>query len=423
MSVSVTTLDNGIRVVTHEMPHLETVSLGVWISAGSRHERADQHGISHMLEHMAFKGTTSRSARDIAYEVEAVGGDINAATSFESTAYTVRVMKNDVPLGMNILGDILSNPRFADEEISREHGVIIQEIGAARDIPDDLVFDMFQEAAFPDQPLGRPILGTPETVRSFGAADLRDYMGEHYLGGSTVISAAGAIVHSELVELAKRNFAGFKASKKADPVGQSKAAYKGGEALHARDLEQTHILIGFKGMPYSDDDFYATQVLSGILGGGMSSRLFQEVREKRGLCYSVYAFHWAFHDAGLFGVYAATGNDQLAELTPVLCQELRRTMSDITAEEVARVRAQVRTGIALSLESSGTRAGQIARQIMLFDRIIPVQEIVDKIEKIDEEQVMAVARRLFANEELTLAVIGDLSGVESCAKIKDRLVG
>ncbi len=422
MSVDVTTLKNGIRVVTHEMPHLETASLGVWVKAGSRFERTNQHGISHMLEHMAFKGTKNRSARDIAYEVEAVGGDINAATSFETTAYSVRMMKNDIPLGMEILGDILSNPRFDDAELAREQGVIIQEIGAARDTPDDLVFDLFQETAFPDQPLGRPILGTPETVRSFGSDHLNDYLGEHYRGQSIVISAAGAVSHADLVDLADKHFAKFTRS-----GGKAKdynaAAYRGGESRLARDLEQTHLVLGFEGLPYHDDDFYAAQVYSGILGGGMSSRLFQEVRENRGLCYSVYAFHWAFQDAGLFGIYAATGNDKIAELTPVLCNELRRSLKDVNAEEVARVRAQVKTGIAMSLESSGTRAGQIARQQMLFDRIIPVQEIVDKIDRIDENKVMAVARRLLEDGNLTLAAIGDLSDIESCAKIRDRLTG
>ena len=423
MSVEITTLDNGIRVVTHEMPHLETASLGVWVKAGSRHERSNQHGISHMLEHMAFKGTKRRSARDIACEVEAVGGSINAATSFETTAYSVRLMKDDIPLGMDILGDILSNPRFDKAELTREQGVIIQEIGAARDTPDDLVFDLLQETAFPDQALGRPILGTPETVESFGSVHLNDYLGEHYRGGSIVISAAGAVSHKELVELTDRHFAAFPLSDKKAVKEYEAADYTGGESLLSRDLEQTHLVLGFEGLPYHDDDFYAAQVFSGVLGGGMSSRLFQEVREKRGLCYSVYAFHWAFQDAGLFGVYAATGNDQLAELTPVLCDELRRSVLDIDGEEVARVRAQVKTGIAMSLESSGTRAGQIARQQMLFDRIIPVQEIVDKIDRIDEKKIMAVARRLLDENNLTLAAIGDLSGIESCAKIRNRLAG
>lgn len=420
MSIEITTLENGVRVVTHEMPHLETASLGVWVNAGSRNERHDQHGISHMLEHMAFKGTRRRSARDIALEIEAVGGDINAATSFENTSYTVRMMKDDVPLGMDILGDILSNPAFDETELARERQVIIQEIGAARDIPDDLVFDLFQETAFPNQALGRPILGTPDTVSGFGADHLNDYMGAHYRGPALVVSAAGALTHNQLVDLASNTFGGFENAADVN-IETDSALYAGGENRLERDLEQTHLLLGFEGVDYINDDFYAAQVFSGVLGGGLSSRLFQEVRENRGLCYSVYSFHWAFRDTGLFGLYAATSGDLVAELTPVMCNEVLSALETITEEEVARVRAQVKTGIAMSLESSAARASQMARQLLLFGRIIPVEEIISKIDGLDEKAVMETGQRLVGQGNLTVAAIGDLSGLATCGKITDQL--
>ncbi|MBZ0217150.1 MAG: insulinase family protein [Fimbriimonadaceae bacterium] len=425
MSVALTILDNGLRVITHEMPHLETASLGIWVNVGARSEMAGEHGISHFLEHMAFKGTKRRTALQIAHEIEAVGGDLNAATSLEYTAYYARILKDDLALAVDVLGDILRNPVFNQDEIAREKGVVIQEIGASLDAPDDIVFDLFQEAAFPDQPLGRTILGTPDTVRSFQSAHLGGYLSRHYHAPAMVLCAVGAIRHEDVVALAKTHCNGFDAGRDESPIEDETAQYVGGERRLIKDIEQNHILLGFEGVSYHDKDFYTAQVLAGVLGGGMSSRLFQEVREKRGLCYSTYAFHWAFRDTGLFGVYAATDDDKLGDLVPVLTGELIGAAEKIGEDEVSRVRAQVKSGIAMSLESTSARAEQIARQHLLFNRLVPVEELVDKVEAVSAKDVSALAGRLFCKpaqrRKMTLGAIGPLSQLESYDHVAERL--
>ncbi|NMA97764.1 MAG: insulinase family protein, partial [Phyllobacteriaceae bacterium] len=348
MSVQSTTLDNGMVVLTDDMPHLESASLGVWVKAGARSERKAEHGISHLLEHMAFKGTKTRTSLQIAEAIENVGGDLNAATSIEHTGYFARVLKDDVVLAADILADILQNSNFDEEELAREQQVIVQEIGAARDNPDDHVFDLFQQAAYPTQPIGRTILGTVDSVRGFNPDMVRKYMRRNYVGDHMVISAAGNVDHDGLVEVARQRFADL--APNGAPAPQ-RAEYQGGQERLISDHEQAHIVLGFEGRAYNSDGFYAAQVLASILGGGMSSRLFQEVREKRGLCYSVYAFHWAFADSGVFGVAAATGEEEVGELVPVVLDELRRATETITDEEVVRVRNQIRAGLLMSLES------------------------------------------------------------------------
>ena len=290
MTVEVTRLPSGLSVVTDRMPHLESATLGVWIGSGSRDEAPDEHGISHLLEHMAFKGTKRRTARQIAEAIEAVGGDLNAATSVESTAYYARVLKADVPLALDVLSDILSEPTFDPEELRREQNVIVQEIGATEDAPDDLVFDRLQETAFPKQPVGRSILGTPETVRSFNSARIRSYLSRNYRGPDMLVAAAGAIEHKAIVEEAEKRFASFIGP--AAPVPEP-AHFGGGTRVETRDLEQVHIALALQGLPVGDEQLYSLQVFTSVLGGGMSSRLFQEVREKRGLCYAIQRFPYA----------------------------------------------------------------------------------------------------------------------------------
>lgn len=403
MKVASTTLDNGMTVITDSMPHLESAALGVWVKSGSRSERHDQHGISHLLEHMAFKGTKTRSAREIAETIEAVGGDINAATSIEQTGYFARVLKDDVGLAADILSDILQNSVFDEKELAREQHVIVQEIGACQDDPDDRVFDLFQNAAYPDQPIGRTILGTSETVCSFDAASVRAYMESQYVGDHMVVSAAGNVDHDQLVDVINDRFHALK------PTGAPKpepALYKGSDMREDSDHEQAHVVLGFEGRAYNSDGFYAAQVLSTILGGGMSSRLFQEVRERRGLCYSVYAFHWAFADSGVFGVAASTGGDEVGDLMPVLLEELHKASQDITDQEVQRVRAQIRAGLLMSLESPSSRAGQLARQQILWGRPIPLQETVDRINRIDADRVKHVAGQLLSGAKPSVASVG-----------------
>jgi predicted Zn-dependent peptidase len=311
MSVEITRLPSGLSVVTDRMPHLETASLGVWIGSGSRNENPDEHGISHLLEHMAFKGTKRRTARQIAEAIEAVGGDLNAATSAESTGYFARVLKADVTLALDVLSDILSDPTFDGEELRREQNVIVQEIGATEDAPDDLVFDRLQETAFPLQPIGRSILGTPDTVRSFNPARLRAYLSRNYRAPNMVVAGAGAVEHEAIVAEVEKRLAGFKGPAAPEP---EPAHFRGGTRVETRELEQVHIAMALQGLPMRDEQLYSLQVFTSVLGGGMSSRLFQEVREVRGLCYAIHAFHMPFVDTGLFALYAGTDESDAPEL-------------------------------------------------------------------------------------------------------------
>ncbi|MBB3769704.1 putative Zn-dependent peptidase [Angulomicrobium tetraedrale] len=415
----ITTLDNGVTVITDAMPHLATASLGIWAGVGARDEEGDEHGISHLLEHMAFKGTRRRSARAIAEEIEAVGGDINAATSVEHTSYNARVLGEDMPLALDVLSDILTEPAFDPEELEREHNVIVQEIGAALDTPDDLVFDLFQERAFPGQPIGRSILGTPETVRSFDAGRLRTYLARNYRAPKLILSAAGAVDHDAVVAEAHKRLGGFVAQDKPVPVT---GRYQGGvEIGGGRDLEQAHLLIGLEGLSYRDPEIHALQVFTNILGGGMSSRLFQEVREARGLCYAVYSFHWGYADTGLFGIYAGTDGGDVGELVDVVIDQVEATVEGLTEAELARSKAQAKVGLLAALESSGARADQLARQMLAFGRPIPLEEIVAKLEAVTLERARAAGRAMIARGRPTFTALGPGKPLASAARIAERL--
>lgn len=421
MSVEITRLSNGLTIATETMPSLESAALGIWVKAGARDEGLHEHGIAHLLEHMAFKGTARRSARRIAEEIEDVGGELNASTSVETTAYYARVMREDVPLALDILSDILLDSKFDEEELVREQHVILQEIGAAEDTPDDIVFDHFQAQAFRDQVIGRPILGTRETVRSFTPEGLRSYLGSHYTPDKLVVSAAGAVSHQDVVDRVTANFGHLAAGTGAEAQGRLSAAYTGGEFRQDRDLADAQLVLGFQGRPYYQRDFYASQVLSTILGGGMSSRLFQEVRETRGLCYAISAFHWSFSDTGLFGIHAATGEDELSELAPVIVEELARAADGITEKEVVRARSQIRSSLLMSQESPASRAGQIARQLLFKGSVIENTELLDRLAAISAERLADLAGRTFLDVKPTLAAIGPLRLLPSLESIEQRL--
>jgi predicted Zn-dependent peptidase len=418
MSVEVTTLKSGINVVTDTMPHLETASLGVWVASGSRDERPNEHGISHLLEHMAFKGTRRRNARQIAEEIEAVGGDLNAATSAETTAYYARVLKADVPLALDVLADILSDPTFNREELTREQNVIVQEIGAVADTPDDLIFEHLNALAFPDQPLGRSILGTAKTVRSFKDGTLRDYLGRHYRAPDIVVAAAGAVDHGAVVAEVDKRFSSFTGP--ASPLPEP-AKFGGGSRVEKRELEQVHIAMALPGVAVTDDALYSLQVFTNILGGGMSSRLFQEARERRGLCYSIYSFHMPYSDTGMFGLYAGTDAADTAELMRVIVGEILGAADSITEPEIARSKAQMKAGLLMALESSGARIEQLARQMITRGRPIPVDELVEKVDAVTVESARAAGRALIARGKMATAVIGLGSGLESAAAIAETL--
>lgn len=418
MSVAVTRLSSGITVVTDDMPHLETASLGVWVRAGSRNELPDEHGISHLLEHMAFKGTTRRTARQIAEEIEAVGGDLNAATSTETTAYYARVLRADVPLALDVLADILSAPAFDPEELIREQNVIVQEIGASEDTPDDLVFDRLQATAYPGQPLGRSILGTPQSVRSFNRQRLRGYLMRNYRAPSMVVSAAGAVDHGAVVRDVEERFADL-AGPAAPPADAAK--YVGGASIESRDLEQVHVALALQGLPQRDPSLFSLQVFTNVVGGGMASRLFQEVRENRGLCYAIYAFHAPYSDSGMFGLYAGTDATDLPELMKVVVDEIRAAATNITETEIARVKAQMKAGLLMALESSSARAEQLARQMIIHGRPIPLEEIVAKIDAVTVDSACAAGLKLFTGGRPSVAMLGPGSGLESAAAIAESL--
>jgi len=414
MSVELSTLANGLRVLTHHMPHLETVSLGVWVGTGARSEAPSQHGISHLLEHMAFKGTAKRSARGIVEEIESVGGDLNAATSIETTAYYARVLKADVPLAVDIIADILRDPRFDAGELSREQEVILQEIAAAEDSPDDVAYDLVQEIAYPDQAAGRTILGTRESVCAVTPDDLTDYMNAHYRAGSMVLAAAGAVDHGHLVRLAEAAFGDMEPS---TDQSTKPARYAGGFRHELRQFEQSHIIVSTPGPSYRDDTMYTAQIFSSMLGGGMSSRLFQEAREARGLCYSIYSYCWGMSDTGLFGIHAASGAEQITELAEVIISELDKLAKDSATDvELARAKAQLKSGLLMSLESSGSRAEQIARQTLAFGAPRDIGELISKIEAVDKEAVRKFAGELILSESPSVAAVGplkDRSGLEA----------
>src|SRR5215467_10101657 len=414
MTVEVTTLKSGLNVVTDAMPHLETASLGVWVASGSRDERHDEHGISHFLEHMAFKGTRRRNARQIAEEIEAVGGDLNAATGAESTAYYARVLKPDVPLALDVLADILSDPAFDREELLREQNVIIQEIGAVADTPDDLIFEHLQFVAFPNQSLGRSILGTPKTVRSFDGGKLRDYLARNYRAPDIV----GAVEHRAVVAEVEKHFGSFNGP--AGPLPEP-ASFGGGTHVEKRELEQVHIALALPGVSIVDSGLYSLQVFTNILGGGMSSRLFQEARERRGLCYSIYTFHVPYSDIGMFGLYAGTDAADTSELMRLIVDEIAGTAETISEPEIARAKAQMKAGLLMALESSGARIEQLARQMITRGRPIPLDELVARVDAVTVETARAAGRALIARGKLATAVLGLGSGLESAAAIAETL--
>ncbi len=417
MTIEITRLSNGLTVITDPMPQLESAALGVWVNCGTRHETRSVMGISHMLEHMAFKGTRRRSARQIAEEIEAVGGFLNAYTSREQTAFHVRVLKSDVALGIDILADILTEPGFEQNELERERQVVLQEIGQARDTPDDIIFDHLQTMVYPDQPMGYPILGDEQTVAAFTRDNLKTYMAAQYRADRMMLIASGAVNHGEMVRMAEDKFS---VVPRSAPYATEPARYGGGELRLTEDHEQVHVTYGFPGIAGNDPAIYAAQVYATALGGGMSSRLFQEVREKRGLCYSVYAFTHAFSDGGLIGVYAGTGENEAAEISAVVAGEMAAIAQTASDDEVARAKAQLKSGLLMGLERPTARAEHIASHMLTFGRVIPVHELTEKLEAVDATAVRDFAGRVMEANAPTLVALGPVEKLESYATFADR---
>ncbi|MEL6451788.1 MAG: pitrilysin family protein [Pseudomonadota bacterium] len=396
-------LSNGFRIVTEHMPGLASAAIGVWVGAGARHEAPEQNGIAHFLEHMAFKGTERRSALQIAEAIEDVGGYINAYTSREVTAYYARVLQDDVPLALDVLADIMMNPVFDPSEIEVERGVILQEIGQALDTPDDVIFDWLQEQAYPEQPLGRTILGPSERVSAFGRADLSRFVAQHYGPEQMILSAAGAVDHDAIVRLAEDLF-GHLAPRPllvADP-----ARFSGGEVRQSKSLEQAHFALAFESPGYRDDAIYTAQIYASALGGGMSSRLFQEVRENRGLCYTIFAQAGAYADTGMTTVYAGTSAAQIGDLATITVDEMKRAADDMTDAEVQRARAQMKAGLLMGLESPSNRAERLARLVQIWDRVPELQETVALIDAVCLQDVRRFAEHMAGQAPMAMALYG-----------------
>ncbi len=412
-----TTLPNGLRVTTEHMPGLQSASVGLWVLAGGRHERAEQNGIAHFLEHMAFKGTTRRTALQIAEEIEDVGGYINAYTSKETTAYYARVLTADVGLALDVIADITLNPAFNAADVETERHVILQEIGQALDTPDDIVFDWLQEAAYPAQPFGRTILGPADKVAAYTADDFRRFVSERYGPDQMILAAAGGVDHDALVAQAETIFGGLA------PLGTSlmeAARFAGTERREVKDLEQVHFALALEGPGYRDPRVHAAQVYAMAIGGGMSSRLFQKIREERGLCYSIFAQAGAYEDTGSITIYAGTSKDEIADLTRLTVDELKRSAEDMTEVEVARARAQLKAGMLMGLESPSSRAERLARMVAIWGRVPDVSEAVEKIDAVTVGDVRAYAESLSGGGS-ALALYGPVKKAPGLTAIRKGL--
>ncbi len=417
MTTQLSTLTNGLRVATDRVDTVDTVSLGIWIDVGTRHEPAEINGVAHFLEHMAFKGTERRSALAIAEEIEAVGGHLNAYTSRESTAYYAKVLKEDIPLALDILSDILQCSTFDLEEIERERTVILQEIGQANDTPDDIIFDYFQERAFPDQAMGRPVLGSPEIIRRLGRDAVLGYLRDHYGARRMVLAAAGHLDHERIVDLAEELLGRMPADRSTTT---EPARYIGGDRREHRDLEQLHLVMGFPGPALDHPDYYAAAVLSTALGGGMSSRLFQEIREKRGLVYAIHSFVHGYRDGGLFGIYAGTGEAEAAELVPALCEQAVRLQAGLSPVELNRAKTQMKAGLLMSLESTSARCEQLAQHLLIHGTPFDPVDIVRRIEAVDDDAIRRVVAR-WRSGPPTLVGLGPVGGLEEFDRVRERL--
>lgn len=412
-----TTLPNGLRIISEEMPQVGTASLGIWVASGSRAETPEQHGIAHMLEHMAFKGTRTRSARDIAEEIETAGGEINAATGVETTAYFARVLKGEVPLSLDILTDILRNPLYDEQDLALERAVVLQEIAATQDNPEDVLFDLGQAVAFPDQPLGRPVLGTAHSVRNMRREDLIAFRQAGYGAQRIVLGAAGAVDHDALIRHAEALLADLPndAAATCQP-----ARYVGGYRSTKMRVEQSHLLIAFQAPSSRATQYYAAQLCAGLLGGGMSSRLFQEAREKRGLCYAIYAFCHGFFDTGLFGIHAAADRQDIAALTGVISDELRKLADHGPRdEELQRAKATMKAGLLMGLENSATRAEFLARHLYVFAEPPSADRLVERIDSVDAAQVHALIRQLLAGPPPSCVHVGPRGDVPDLQAIAE----
>ncbi len=405
-------LPNGVRVITEAMPHVRSVSLGIWVTSGSRREDAPENGITHFIEHMVFKGTTNRSAEDIARSVDSVGGNLDAFTSKENVCFNAKVLDEHVPLALEVLADLVRNPLFRAEDISREQGVILQEIKMDEDNPDYLVHEIFTQNFWKDHPLGRPILGTKDTVRALREETVRRYYGQWFAPDHLVIAAAGNLQHERFVDLVRHWFADLR------PVANGHA--EGPPKSHARivlrnkkQLEQVQVFLGLPAHPIVHEGRYAWSVLNTLLGGGMSSRLFQNIRERQGLAYAVFSDLNPYRDTGMFCVYAGTSIQTVPQVVRSVIAELRDLKANpVPAEELRRAKDGVKGSLMLGLESTGARMSNLARQEIYFGRQVSLDEMLERIEAVTADDVRAIATECFVGEKVGVTVLGNLNGLK-----------
>ncbi len=393
------------------MTQVRSISIGVWLTRGSRHERADRGGIAHFVEHMLFKGTDSRSAEDIAQAIDSIGGQLDAFTAKEYASYYIKVLDEHLPLALDILSDIVLNPAFSVEDIEREKKVVVEEIKMVEDTPDDLVHEIFTQGFWEDHPLGRPILGTRETVESFTTGTLRDYFRKAYVPGNFIVSAVGNLEHAHVRNLVEEKFGALKSV--GDAVGEQAPTVVPKIQIRNKELEQSHLCLGSSSYPQDHDDRYSSYVLNHLLGGSMSSRLFQNVREKRGLAYAVFSGLAAYRDAGAFTIYAGCANEAVGEVIDLVVEELKAVkQTPVLPAELQRAKDHLKGSLMLSLENTASRMSHLARQEIYFDRQFGLDETLQGVERVTAEDVQRVASDLFGNDALAATVLGNVNGFQ-----------
>jgi predicted Zn-dependent peptidase len=416
-NIEITVLDNDLRIISQQMKETEAITIELWMGVGSRHETKEQCGISHFLEHMAFKGTKLRSAKQIAEEFDNIGGQLNAYTAKENTVFYAKVLKDNFFEALEILSDIILNSAFELKEIELERDVVLQEIAMTNDSPDDIIFDLLQETAFNDQALGRSILGPVDIVKKLNQTDLKGYVSNHYTSTNCILSVAGNISHDKIVEFAQKSLSPMK---KGSRSKKEEALYTGGMHRENRKLEQVHITFGFEGSSYKNTNAYAMQLLSAIIGGGMSSRLFQEIRENLGLAYSVNSFTSSFADTGMFYIYSATNPNKIAKLIDATFTQLHKATSDIKESELQKVKFQAKASLLMSLDSINSRASSMGRRLMCFDKYITNKEILENIEAVSLVEVKQLLEKTLSTK-LTVAAIGKLNKLADYDVLSKRM--
>jgi len=408
-------LPNGLRLLTERMPHVRSVSIGVWLARGSRHEPQEQGGIAHFVEHMLFKGTGTRSAEDIAQAIDSIGGQMDAFTAKEYASYYIKVLDEHLPFALDVLSDIVMNPRFSADDIEREKKVVLEEIKMVEDTPDDLVHELFTESFWADHPLGRPILGTKETVESLNAESLRRYFRTTYTAPNLIIAAVGNISHDQVRDLVARSFE--KLPTDTVPMAETPPRVVPATVIRNKELEQSHVCLGTAGYQQDHHERYSSYVMNTVLGGSMSSRLFQNVREKRGLAYAVFSGLSAYRDTGSMTIYAGCANDAVGELIDVVIAELRRMKDEPLVDgELRRAKDHLKGSLMLNLESTSSRMSHLARQEIYFDRQFSLDETLEGVERVSVDDIQRVARDLFSPDSLAATVLGAVNGLQISRK-------